>query len=259
MTISPDYSISTPENVDLHLELAGLGNRIWAAFIDTLIVDLILTAVIIVTILAGVGVQYLPAPENTKSIFSFVLIAIAILLCFALQFGYFIYFEKTWQGQTPGKKVAQIRVIESNGQPVNWASVIIRNLIRIVDTGLLMVGVVVMILDKNERRLGDLLGGTLVIKERQPQLSLANLKITSEAPETSFVDSGQISPDEYHLLTSFLRRRHELNQASRSKLAKELEEYFRLKLNPENKNEGSEVFLEKVYLSYSSRAQLEKS
>ena len=259
MENSPDYLISTPENVDLHLELAGLGSRLWAAFID---MALIYLGILIAALVAGFASGMIAAmniPTDTKNSLYLYIGGICILIIFALQFGYYILFEKLWQGQTPGKRIAHIRVIEADGQPVNWAGVIIRNLIRIIDMGLLMLGVVIMIFDKHERRLGDMLGGTLVIRERLPELSARTLKIEAETPTISFVDAGQINPDEYHLLVSFLQRRKAMNSSSRFTLARDMEAYFRKKLNPEPKGESAENFLEKVYLAYSERARLEQS
>lgn len=250
----PHYSISTPENVDLHLELAGLGSRIWAAFIDMALLYLLILVLVVVLILVAVGVETFPLPPETKKVAYFTVTGIGLLLLFALQFGYYIVFEKSWKGQTPGKRFAQIRVIEANGQPVNLSSVIIRNLVRLVDVGFMMLGVVLMILDKKERRLGDMLGGTLVIREKQPSLAPSNLRIKASAPATSFVDAGQIKPDDYHLLVDFLKRRHQMQLSSRSRLAKEMMDYFKMKLNPEDAGENPEEFLEKVYLSYSAES-----
>ena len=254
---NPDYLISTPENVDLHLELAGIGSRIWAGFIDITLVYIISLLIVLVAGLGAGFVEALVPIKDSKNMLFMYIIAVTVLLVFAINSGYFIIFEKLWQGQTPGKKVAQIRVIEANGQPLNWASAVIRNLVRIIDTGLFMIGLVVMVFDKNERRLGDMLGGTLVIRERQPDMSVRNLQIQAPPPATTFVDAGQITPDEYYLLVNFLRRRHQMNSASRVRLAKELEDYFRQKLNPENAGESSEFLLEKIYLSYTGRNDLE--
>lgn len=255
---NPDYLISTPENVDLHIELAGLGSRIGAAFIDTLLSYSIMVMVILFAVLAGFVVERLDLPRDTKTVVDYYIIGITLLLVFCVNFGYFICFEGLWQGQTPGKKLAQIRVIEANGQPVNWPSVWIRNLMRLIDSGIAMIGLVSMLLDKNERRLGDFAAGTLVIRERPAELSARNLRVQASDVSPSFVDAGQITPDEYHLLVSFLKRRHAMVRDSRGAVARQMEEYFRLKLNPESNAEAPEDFLEKLYLAYSSRAELER-
>ncbi|MBY0550491.1 MAG: RDD family protein [Candidatus Obscuribacterales bacterium] len=255
---NPDYLISTPENVDLHIELAGLGSRIGAAFIDTLLSYSIMMMVILFAVLAGFVVERLDFPRDTKTVIDYYIIGITLLLVFCVNFGYFICFEGLWQGQTPGKKLAQIRVIEANGQPVNWPSVWIRNLMRLIDSGIAMIGLVSMLLDKNERRLGDFAAGTLVIRERPAELSARNLRVQVGDVPLSFVDAGQISPDEYHLLVSFLKRRHTMVKDSRGAVARQMEEYFRLKLNPETNADAPEDFLEKLYVAYGSRAESER-
>lgn len=254
----PDYLISTPENVDLHIELAGLGNRIGAAFVDTLLTYSIMLMVFLFALLASFLVEKMDFPRDTKTVIDYYIIGATLLIIFCVNFGYFICFEGLWQGQTPGKKLAQIRVIEANGQPVGWPSVWIRNLMRFIDSGVAMIGLVVMLLDKNERRLGDFSAGTLVIRERPAELSARNLRIQASDVTATFVDAGQVSPDEYHLLVSFLKRRHSMVSSSRSTVARQLEEYFRLKLNPENQGESAEDFLEKLYLAYSARAELDR-
>src|SRR5579885_3015281 len=161
----PDYLISTPENVDLHLELAGMGNRIFACLIDTLLsYAMLLLLGLACTLFLGL-LEAVPMAERLRTIIDYCVLGLAIFLVLAVIFGYYIFFEGTWHGQTPGKKVARIRVIEQNGQPVSWPAVIIRNLVRAADTAVLLIGLLVVMIDRNERRLGDLAAGTLVIRE----------------------------------------------------------------------------------------------
>ncbi len=256
---SPDYSISTPENVDLHLELAGIGNRILATLIDTTnSMVIILLASLALFLLSFFVSQFhiLPIPQNTIYM---VAAMIAIFIAFFVNFGYNILFEGLWNGQTPGKKIAQIRVIEANGQPVGWAAVCIRNIVRVVDTGLLLIGLLVMLIDKNERRLGDLAAGTLVIRERKSDLTTSDIKLLYDAQSDATLDIGRITPEEYDLLARFLKRRASLSTTHRPVVAKQLETYFREKLaepvvaDEGNKNENTERFLEKVFLSYQAR------
>ena len=145
-----------------------------------------------------------------------IIILLAILTIFIVVFGYFMFFEGMWQGQTPGKKVAQIRVIDASGEPVNWPSVIIRNLFRAVDQGMLLIGLIVMLIDKNERRLGDLAANTLVIRERLAELSLVEIPVSPMAKEAGLtLDVGRISPEEYELLVNFLKRRQSMAKSQR--------------------------------------------
>jgi len=253
---NPDYSISTPENVDLHLELAGMGNRVLACAIDTIISYAMLGGIGVLCWLGVVviGMANLPSQANSIAI-GFVCLA-GILVCFVVLFGYYIFFEGMWQGQTPGKKIAQIRVIEQNGQPVNWPSVFLRNIVRVFDMGLFFVGMIAMIIDKNERRFGDLAAGTLVIRERLPDLSTSDIIVSASAKEgAATLDVGRVSPQEYDLLVSFLKRRQKMARAQRPLVAKQLENHFRSKLGePGNSSDNPEVFLERVYCAYQSRA-----
>ncbi len=248
----PDYLISTPENVDLHLELSGLGNRVLAGIIDTIIADVMIGLVVGFCVAIGFGLNKLGLNEDFKNAAYFYLMGAAVLISFVIYFGYYIYFEGIWKGQTPGKKFARIRVIEANGQPINWASVWIRNLVRIVDVQLACIGVAVILVDKNERRIGDFAGGTLVIRERLPGLSTASITTTAVLPKEAFVDAGQLMPDEYQMLVTFLRRRVRMPKGERQLLSKQLNDYFRARLNftESAEPEPPEETLEKLYLAY---------
>jgi len=250
----PDYLISTPENVDLHLELAGLGNRIFACSIDTLINYAIILLLALLCAL-GVGVvEYFPMADRMRTIADYAIIGLTIIVVLFIFFGYHIFFEGLWQGQSPGKRAVGIRVIELNGQPVSWPAVIIRNLIRVVDMGLMLIGLAVMLFDRTERRLGDLAAGTLVIRERLPAPTDQNLTIKETSQPTGFVDIGRISPKEYDLLVSFLSRREKLSKSQRPLLARRLEHYLRARLNEPPAGESPELFLERLYLAYRARA-----
>jgi len=254
---NPDYSISTPENVDLHLELAGLGNRILAGLIDQTICFLL----IVIMGLSAWGVFTLVSmsamPSHVKSIAYGFIIMVLIFGSFIIHFGFHMFFEGSWQGQTPGKRVAQIRVIEQNGQPVTWPAVIIRNLVRVIDTGVILIGVLSIMIDGKERRFGDLAAGTVVVRERNSDLltstkddhSLDNLKPI----EADLLDIGRITPQEYELLVSFLKRRESLSKKQRPVVAAKLMNHFQEKL-ADNSQKGAEEYLEGLCQAYRTRA-----
>lgn len=251
----PDYLISTPENVDLHLEFAGLGNRILACLIDTLITYLIITVLVLVCCLADYLVSNLPIASSNRILLAICLTVICLIAGFIVYFGYFIYFEIAWRGQTPGKKLAGIRVIEENGQPVSRSSVFIRNLLRTVDEGFMLLGLLVMVIDRNERRLGDLAANTIVIRERPTSFSSHQLELAAKLSEEDAFDAGLITSQEYELLLSFLKRRQHLDRAQRPLVAAKLSDYFASKLSVPGNKYNAELFLEKVFLSYQARAE----
>lgn len=252
---NPDYVISTPENVELHLEMAGLGNRILACLIDTTIsyVSIALVFVGALGLCWYLESLHLPGPQTmTLNIY---IVSVAVISVFAILLGYFIYYEARWQGQTPGKRIMRIRVVDENGAPVSLSSVWIRNLVRNVDFGLFLIGLLFIMFDKKERRLGDLAGATLVIRERR----LEPLVVTAMFPEShSFVrhvDAGRLSPEEYQIVAGFLARRNKFDKGARQMLAKDLKDYLANKVGDAQLNEQSpELFLEAVYFAYQERA-----
>ncbi|MBP7863202.1 RDD family protein [bacterium] len=257
--IKPDYSISTPENVDLHLELAGLGNRILAALIDQIIQALTMLAFVIVMLLICLGIDKMGLPTETKSKVFVYIGMFAIFVIFIIHTGYSILFEGLWQGQTPGKRLTHIRVVEANGQPISWPSVFIRNLVRMIDTGLAFIGLLIMLIDRHERRLGDMAAGTIVIRERTQDISLDKIDLETSPKADQLLDIGRLSPQDYDLLLQFLRRRKKLAVEYRPKLAVQLETYLRDKLDRKMQSDETmkakpEEFLEIVYASYQERA-----
>ncbi len=255
---NPDYSISTPENVDLHLELAGLGNRILAGIID----QTICVVLIVIMGLAAWGIFTLVSvsamPAHVKGIAYGFIIMVLIFGSFIIHFGYHMFFEGTWQGQTPGKRVAQIRVIEQNGQPVTWPAVIIRNLVRVIDTGMILIGVLAIMVDNHERRFGDIAAGTVVVRERVSELlttsgddaSIDNAKLA----HVDMLDIGRITPQEYELLVSFLKRRNTMAKKQRPVVAQKLMDHFKEKLTDTPATNSAEEYLEGLCQAYRTRA-----
>lgn len=252
---NPDYVISTPENVELHLEMAGLGNRILACLIDTLI-----SYVAIALLIAGaLGVcwylESMRLPWQQSTVLNIYVLSVTVISVFVILFGYFIYFEARWQGQTPGKRIMRIRVVDENGAPVGTSSVWIRNLVRNVDVGVFLVGLLFIMFDKKERRLGDFAGATLVIRERRMETFTVEASFPDYQDFVRNVDAGRLSPEEYQIVASFLSRRSKLDKAARQSLAIDLKDYLAVKVGDARLNEQNpELFLEAVYFAYQERA-----
>jgi hypothetical protein len=86
-----------------------------------------------------------------------------------LQWGYFALFEAFGNGRTPGKRVAKIRVIHQSGRGINFVEALARNLVRFIDycPSFYAVGMVAIFLSKRNQRLGDMVAGTLVVRDRE--------------------------------------------------------------------------------------------
>ena len=97
-----------------------------------------------------------------------------VFIVFFCNWGYFTLFEAFWNGQTPGKRVARIRVIQRSGRAIGLFESMARNFVRYVDQipFFYAVGVIAMFATKQHQRLGDLAAGTLVVRDRETETPL---------------------------------------------------------------------------------------
>ena len=165
---SDQLSIDTPELVAIEMPLAGIGSRFIALLVDYLIWFAGL-------LLLGLLVTFLiPNIEAFSKISAQWATAIYIFIIFLLNWGYFTLFEAFWNGRTPGKRVARIRVIQRSGRAIGLFESMARNLVRYVDQVPFFygVGVIAMFVTKQHQRLGDLAAGTLVVRDREQEAPL---------------------------------------------------------------------------------------
>jgi len=141
------------DNVRLELPIAGVGSRVLAASLDYLLLG-ILMFFWFVGGMATLGVLEVSPGWGMASL---------LFGMFLLKWGYFAAFEIATRGKTPGKLALGIRVVGRHGGRAGAAAIVVRNLLRTVD---MLVGVPMLLADSRARRLGDLVGGTLVIHER---------------------------------------------------------------------------------------------
>lgn len=142
------YSIQTPEGVEIHLRLAGIWPRSVAWIIDLLI--------------RGVIYAFLGVLANALGDFGSGLMLLAF---FFMEWFYPVIFEVLNQGMTPGKKILNIQVLNSDGTPIGWSPSMLRNILRTVDFlpffyGL---GFASMLMNDRFQRLGDLAADTVVV------------------------------------------------------------------------------------------------
>jgi uncharacterized RDD family membrane protein YckC len=211
-----DYSVLTPERVRLQYDIAGIGSRGAAAFIDTMI-QLVL-GIIVMLGLAGLS---LVASELVDVIdTTAVVIIVIVLTVFMLTIGYSMLFEIIWNGQTPGKRIVGVRVIRENGYPLRPLDAVIRNLVRIVDAlpSGYAIGLLTMLFNKRAKRLGDFAAGTIVVREgvRSPNILLDLVAPPDARPGPS------LSSADGTLVRDFLLRRADMHPTSRADLAQRL-------------------------------------
>src|ERR1700756_1234334 len=186
--IRPDQlTIDTPEQVSIRFPVAGLGSRFLAILTDSVVQGVAYALLILVFVLVATS-----APRAFGGALSRTgekwLIAGIILFHFLMFWGYFTLFETFWNGQTPGKKLCKIRVIQQSGRQITFFEAMTRNLLRIVDMlpGFYLIGVIATLCNRQHQRLGDLAAGTLVIHERPSDEPLWSGQAARTIPAAAF-------------------------------------------------------------------------
>lgn len=158
--------VDTPESVDLALEPAGLGSRFLASLIDGLIQW---TAAFLVIMFAAAIAAVDPTEVLVSGVVGGIFLSILLVVLGFLFLGYKLLLEAFWNGQTLGKRAAGIRVVRDNGLPVEFLQALVRNLMRIVDMlpSYYIVGAITVLASKRNQRLGDMVAGTVVVRDRR--------------------------------------------------------------------------------------------
>lgn len=245
-------SVPTPEGVVLETPLAGLGSRVHAAIVD----GLIRTAL-------GIGLFFVAAflagmAGASESTLPFVVV-LGILGAVFVTFGYDAVFEMRWSGRSPGKKSAGIRVVKQSGAPIGGREVAIRTVMRLVDAlpTAYMTGAVSVLLDKHNRRLGDIAAGTVVVREHAEVVKGETAVPRLREEYTADLDTWDVSlvtADELATVRRFLERRATLLPGARAKLAEDLAERLMGKVSGPRGHVDNELFLVQVLEAKAARA-----
>jgi uncharacterized RDD family membrane protein YckC len=187
------HYIETPEQVELEYSVAGIGSRFVAALLDMLILAAFFLLEIIAMVMISAAVASAPASGKLAEQAGKWFLAFVIFINFAIFWGYFALFEAYWHGQTPGKRVMKLRVIKDSGRQITFFEALARNLLRVVDylPSLYLVGVITMLCNKRNQRLGDLVAGTLVVHERLDEQSLLYRASTALVAPVGFAAQPQ--------------------------------------------------------------------
>ena len=207
------HEVLSALDVRLDLPLASVGSRAMAQWID-----LWASMGIMVVVLATAGTAAILAEVSLGDDAAAVVGAVALLLIFLVQWGYFFFFELFWEGQTPGKRIFGLRVVNLEGAPPGPVPTMVRNLIRLVDwlPGTYGIGSIAMLLSQRGQRLGDLAAGTGVVHE----VEVATQARMRRWPAT-------LGAREVALLERWVRRAPTLFPSVRAPLARALVEHLR--------------------------------
>jgi uncharacterized RDD family membrane protein YckC len=223
--------IDTPEQVELQFAVAGIGSRFVAVLLDQLIIFAALIVELLIFVWIGESASKSTATASdtmTKWI-----IGILIFLNFAFVVGYFALFETFWHGQTPGKRIMKLRVIKDTGRQITFFEALTREALRLIDymPGLYLAGVITMLCNKQNKRLGDLAAGTIVIhesREEAPLLPQHNAFLPAQhnewkdpAPPSFFPADAiaRLQPADLTVIDIFFSRALDLNLEVRAAMA----------------------------------------
>jgi uncharacterized RDD family membrane protein YckC/uncharacterized membrane protein SpoIIM required for sporulation len=227
--MSRERLVLTPEHVPIVLVPAGVGSRFLA-----LVVDL---ALMLAAIAAASAVIRLILPGGVG-------VAVITTLAFVLSWGYHVYFETRHQGRSPGKRAAGLRVVDGRGLPVTVEQSFVRNVVRALDFLPVLYGVggLAALLDRDRRRLGDILADTLVVRERMPsagrgRLAGAAARLAAAPRANALADPAtrrrirhRLTLAERELLLDLCLRADRLEPRARYDLMEEVGAFYRRKL-----------------------------
>jgi len=251
---SDRLTIDTPEQVHLEFVLADIGSRFMALFADTLIQFILTFALIIIDRFALEGSMFFRWNQYQVWV-----IAVLIFIYFCIWWCYYAAFEALWNGQTPGKRWAGIRVIKETGRPINAFEAIGRNLVRVIDflPGFYGVGIITMLLNSKNRRLGDFVAGTLVIHEKKAKESDLFFNTAEKKTEFTVYQAGRLGVPEVELIETFLARRLDIPSEVRRQSAIRIADMIcgKLGIDPLSRPADTENFLELIVREFRDRAQ----
>lgn len=204
--------VDTPERVRFRHRVAGPGRRGLAWLVD---------AVVFMGVLFGlatvfVAISAIPTVGRMGE-------GLFMVLVFLLQWGYGAFCETVFAGRTLGKWALGLRVVREDGGPASFPDYVLRNLLRTADWlpfGFLA-GLVVMLVDRRLRRIGDFVAGTIVVVEEREN-RIARVVIdppVTEAERQALPPKVVLHRDEFAAIESFIVRRRDLSAERAEELA----------------------------------------
>ena len=203
----------------LTYSVAGIGSRVLAALTDLFICFGAFVLLLLAVFTLG-GRQVMSADVGASWG-----IALLILAQFTVLWGYYVLFEGLMDGQTPGKRAHRLRVVRDGGFSVTFGTSAVRNLVRVIDMQpgvFYLVGLGSLFVTKRGRRLGDLVAGTIVVREDVRQMA----DMTRSSRPLPNLDAKplqtSLSEDQYQVLSRFVERWSTLDPLHRAAIAERL-------------------------------------
>lgn len=220
--MTSQLQIRTPEGITFSFALAGPVSRCLAWIVDWIVIMIIVRALEF----AGTALAFVSEDMGQ---------AVTIIGYFIISMGYGVVMEWAWRGQTIGKRVVRLRVMDAQGLRLQFHQVLLRNLLRPVDALPLfyLIGGVTCVCSRKAQRLGDLAANTVVIYTGNPiepdleQLLAGKFNSLRGHPHLEARLRQRVSPDEARLALQALVRRDELEPNARVALFADLATHFK--------------------------------
>jgi uncharacterized RDD family membrane protein YckC len=215
-------TIKTPEGIVFSFPLAGPVTRFLAWVIDG-------ACILVISSAAGIVIGLLGVISPDLSM------GVTILAYFLISIGYGIALEWAWRGQTLGKRLLRLRVMDDQGLQLQFNQIVVRNLLRFVDSLPIfyLVGGLVCLCSRRAQRLGDYAASTVVV--RNPRIPKPNLDVILADKYNSLRDyphlaarlRQRVSPQEAGIALQALLRRDVLEPNARIDLFRTLASHYR--------------------------------
>ena len=220
--MNSELRIRTPEGIAFAYQLAGPVARCLAWGADLIVI--IVLAQGVGTLCAVFGII---SPDFAQ--------ALSMISYFVVSIGYGVFTEWAWRGQTFGKRIMRLRVMDAQGLRLQFNQILMRNLLRFADLlpGCYLVGGVACLLSRRAQRLGDLAANTVVVhipKHAEPdldQLLAGKFNSLRQFPHLEARLRQRATPEEARLALQSLVRRDDLDPDARVRLFADLAEHFK--------------------------------
>jgi uncharacterized RDD family membrane protein YckC len=250
MTTTPASGIVTPEAVLLEFETAGVGSRTIAEILDLLVqVSALVALGLVVSVVASGGLEF----GGTLAVI------LTLVFSFLVLVGYPVAMETLWNGRTLGKAAMGLRVVTQEGGPIRFRHAAIRSILGLVELWVFLgsIAVVAIVLSPRNQRVGDMVAGTIVLRERSAAAPGVALSFPSPPGYEAYVaslDVTPVSPVQYSVIRSFLMRVLELSPTARPAMAIRLANATAVRMHhTPPPTVGPELFLVCVAAAYQHR------
>ena len=255
--------IEAPEKIVFTFRFAEQGARIGAFLIDMLIQFAVV--LFLYLLLYKALNQNVFSSESFSESFGLLTAGFFYMGIFFLQWFYFLLFEAFWNGRTPGKWAMKIRVMKENGEPLDFQCLLLRNFMRAVDgfPALYFLGGIVSLIDKKNRRIGDILSGTIVVYEEKKKNNIPDTSVPFIIMELDqkvvheITAKNSLNEKDLYVIRRYFNEREKIPPNRRESVTRKLCDEVKNKLMLEEKDISSLLFDDEKFLItvYSAHAK----